>query len=80
MPMISKSDLNGKDVKPGDEITFKVDSINGDQVELSYNNPMVESEPKAEMSMEEMNDPTKVKSMDSMSSDEMKKVLPKKVY
>lgn len=74
MPMISMSDLNGQDVKPGDSVTFTVNAINGDKVELSYDNPKVESE----MSMEEMNDPQKVKEMDSMSSDEMKKVLPKK--
>jgi len=76
MPMISMSDLNGQDVKPGDSVTFTVNAINGDKVELSYENPKVEES--KEMSMDEMNDPMKVKEMDSMSSDQMRKKLPKK--
>ena len=76
MPMIKLSDLNGQSVKPGDKIEFTVSSVDGENVNLSYDNAEVESE----MSMDEMNDPMKVKEMDTMSSDEMKKRLPKKMY
>lgn len=76
MPMINMSDLNGQNVKPGDSVTFTVNAINGDKVELSYENPQVEES--KEMSMDDMNDPMKVKEMDSMSSDQMRKKLPKK--
>jgi len=74
MPMIKMSDLGGQTVKPGDKVEFTVSNVNGDMVELSYDNSEVESE----MSMDEMNDPMKVKEMDKMSSEQMRKRLPKR--
>lgn len=76
MPKVNLSELgmSPNEVKPGDTLEMKVTSVNGDEVELSYDKSEVEKE----MSMDEMNDPAKVKSMDSMSSDQMRKMLPKK--
>lgn len=75
MPRINLSELgmSPNEVKPGDTLEMKVTSINGDIAELSYDKPEMK-----EMTMDEMNDPMKVSKMDSMSTDSMRKVLPKK--
>ena len=50
---------------------------NKGQYEVTIENP-TSTYPKKEMSKEEMNDPERTKYLDDMSSDEMKKILPKK--
>lgn len=52
MPMISMKDLGGMEVKPGDKIEFSVKKIDGDMVELSYDNPEVESQEESEDMMD----------------------------
>lgn len=78
MPMISLKDLGMTPdmVKPGDTLEMKVTNVDGDNVELSYDKPMVD-EAAPEMSMDDMNNKDKVASMDNMSADDMKKKLPK---
>lgn len=76
MPTISLKELglDPMNVKAGDMLEMKVTNVDGDMAELSYDKPEVMKE----MSMDEMNDPEKVKSMDSMPADKMRKMLPKK--
>lgn len=50
---------------------------NKGQYEVTIENP-TSTYPKKEMSKEDMDDPEKTKFMDDMSSDDMKKILPKK--
>ncbi len=45
--------------------------------EVTIENP-TSTYPKTEMSKEDMDDPEKTKYLDDMSSDDMKKILPKK--